>query len=68
MPDRYDAHTRLEALVEANDQLYWGKNADELEKSARNLLSNGLNGSLAETLFNKACDIRALKQPLIRLV
>jgi len=68
MPDRYHAHTRLEVLAEANEQLYWGNNADELEKSARNLLSNGLNGSLAERLLSKAQDIRAIKKPPVQLV
>ena len=62
MPDRYDAHTRLEVLADANDQLYWGNNADELGKSLKNLLANGLNGRLAEMIVIKLEHIRALKK------
>ena len=49
-----DAYTRIEALVEANDQLYWGRDANEVEKAAQVLRSHHLNPVLADHLLLKA--------------
>jgi hypothetical protein len=52
------SHPKLEALAEANDQLHWGKNIEEIEGASRLLRDLNLNISLAEELEFKALIMR----------
>ena len=67
MPVQGDAHAKVEALLEANEQFYWEKNADECEKPAKCLLEYNLNRTLAEQLFRRSVELRAARTPAFRL-
>jgi hypothetical protein len=58
------SHPKLEALAEANDQLHWGKNIEEIEGASRLLRDLNLNISLAEELEFKALIMREERQIL----
>jgi hypothetical protein len=58
------SHPKLEALAEANDQLHWGKNIEEIEGASRLLRDLNLNIPLAEELEYKALIMRREREML----
>jgi hypothetical protein len=54
-----DAHTKMEALADANDQFHWGHNPDALERAAEVLRTHNLNLMLADKLLFKALEMRS---------